>query len=132
MQSYNFYNYPNPTSITPYKTGYRDNFTNQQLGMGGAITSYALRHFSGAGSTKFNASSSLPVLSGVVDKFDTPLQFRSGQYSAVLSHLMNRSLPFAQGLPYNIYAANGGQLFQLGSQHYNLLNPALLYPGRYF
>ena len=125
MSSYSYYNYPNPSSIGPYKPGYQDTFQNQMIG-GGSQTTYGLNAFSGSGTTRFNASSMLPVNGAVVDKFDTPMQFKSNQYSQVLNYLMTRSLDMAQGLPYNLYAANGRDLIQLGSQNYNLLQPAYL------
>ena len=125
MSSYSYYNYPNPSSIGPYKPGYQDTFQNQMIG-GGSQTTYGLNAFSGSGTTRFNASSMLPVNGAVVDKFDTPMQFKSNQYSQVLNYLMTRSLDMAQGLPYNLYAANGRDLIQLGSQDYNLLQPAYL------
>ena len=123
MSSYSYFNYPNPTSIGPYKPGYQDTFQNQQYRTG-SKTSYGLNAFSGSGTTRFNVDSSLPVVSAVVDKFDPPLQFKSSQYSQVLNYLMTRSLDMAQGLPYNLYASNGGNLFQLGSQNYNILQPS--------
>ena len=125
--TYSYFNYPNPTAIGPYRPGYQDTFQNQQFGMGGAQTTYGLNAFSGSGTTRFNASSTLPVSGAVVDKFDTPFQFRGvSQYSQVLRYLMTRSLDMAQGLPYNLYASNGGRLTQLGSQQYNMLQPAYL------
>lgn len=124
--SYSYFNYPNPTSISPYKPGYQDWLSNQQFGTGGATTSYALNAFSGAGTTRFNVRSTLPVYGAVIDKFETPLQFPKNLFDPTLAFLMNRSLQMAQGMPYNLYFGNGGRLIQAGSQVANLLAPQFL------
>jgi hypothetical protein len=128
--SYGFNYYPNPTSISPYRPGYQDYFTNQQYGSG-SVSSYGFKAYTGRGNLSFSARSSIPTSSAFVDKFEPLMQFTGrSMYNTVASYLLNRRLDLPQGLPLNLYAANQNSLYQLGSQQYNIINPALLYSAQ--
>ena len=121
----------NPTSNGPNRPVYKDQFDAVQNSFG-SFAKYGLNQFSGSGTTSFNVGSYLPVNQAVYDKGfsyggsqDTyPIQFNGQRdYDKVTNFLLQRSLPMPQGIPYNLFIRDQGELFQLGSQVFNMLQP---------
>lgn len=127
----NFRLYPDRNSIGPYLPFYRDN-TSLQQGNGLSRANYTLQQYSGKGNFKFNIGSLLPVSSAILDSGfsfagsndNYPIQFNGTKdYDNVANFLLNSSYNLPQGIPYNLFVRDQGELYQLGSQVFNVLAP---------